>query len=202
MVFFVVIPALYGAFGNFLLPTQLGVRDVAFPRLNSFMFWVTPSGFILLLHIFFFDKSTNIVFSNDIKSCNSKLKSLNSDSSSLYNTNNDKKKLTKTLESLSGRSYFNNVIVLQDNVKPKTNKTLLLDFKVNPNTLAELKRLTGGYVFSETNLGNNTSSVRELDYSRAVVVDKSTNNVNAVVSSYKLINVKVSSWVSNQLIPG
>ena len=38
MVFFVVIPALFGAFGNFLLPTQLGIRDVAFPRLNSFMF--------------------------------------------------------------------------------------------------------------------------------------------------------------------
>lgn len=38
MVFFVVIPAIFGGFGNFLLPTQLGVRDVAFPRLNSFMF--------------------------------------------------------------------------------------------------------------------------------------------------------------------
>lgn len=38
MVFFVVIPLLFGAFANFLLPTQLGVRDVAFPRLNSFMF--------------------------------------------------------------------------------------------------------------------------------------------------------------------
>lgn len=38
MVFFVVIPIIYGGFGNFLLPTQLGIRDVAFPRLNSFMF--------------------------------------------------------------------------------------------------------------------------------------------------------------------
>ena len=38
MVFFVIIPVIFGAFGNFLLPTQLGVRDVAFPRLNSFMF--------------------------------------------------------------------------------------------------------------------------------------------------------------------
>lgn len=56
MVFFVVIPLIFGAFGNFLLPTQLGVRDVAFPRLNSFMFWVTPSGFVLLLHILLFDK--------------------------------------------------------------------------------------------------------------------------------------------------
>jgi len=61
MVFFVIIPLLFGAFGNFLLPTQLGVRDVAFPRLNSFMFWVTPSGFILLMHIFFFDKHPSVV---------------------------------------------------------------------------------------------------------------------------------------------
>jgi heme/copper-type cytochrome/quinol oxidase subunit 1 len=38
MVFFVVIPLIFGAFANFLLPLQLGVRDVAFPRLNSFMF--------------------------------------------------------------------------------------------------------------------------------------------------------------------
>lgn len=61
MVFFVVIPVIFGAFGNFLLPTQLGVRDVAFPRLNSFMFWVTPSGFVLLLHIVFFDKNIKLV---------------------------------------------------------------------------------------------------------------------------------------------
>lgn len=57
MVFFVVIPVLFGAFGNFLLPTQLGIRDVAFPRLNSFMFWVTPAGFVMLLHIVLFDRA-------------------------------------------------------------------------------------------------------------------------------------------------
>jgi cytochrome c oxidase subunit 1 len=62
MVFFVVIPILYGAFGNFLLPTQLGIRDVAFPRLNSFMFWITPAGFVLLLHILLFDKSYNLTY--------------------------------------------------------------------------------------------------------------------------------------------
>lgn len=38
MVFFMIIPVIFGAFGNFLIPTQLGIRDVAFPRLNSFMF--------------------------------------------------------------------------------------------------------------------------------------------------------------------
>jgi heme/copper-type cytochrome/quinol oxidase subunit 1 len=62
MVFFVVIPVLFGAFGNFLLPTQLGIRDVAFPRLNSFMFWVTPAGFVLLLHILLFDKAYNVTY--------------------------------------------------------------------------------------------------------------------------------------------
>jgi len=38
MVFFMLMPLLFGAFGNFLLPTQLGVHDVAFPRLNSAAF--------------------------------------------------------------------------------------------------------------------------------------------------------------------
>jgi heme/copper-type cytochrome/quinol oxidase subunit 1 len=38
MVFFMIMPTLAGAFGNFLLPTQLGVHDVAFPRLNSASF--------------------------------------------------------------------------------------------------------------------------------------------------------------------
>ena len=62
MVFFVVIPALFGAFGNFLLPTQLGIRDVAFPRLNSFMFWITPSGFVLLLHLILFDRAATVTY--------------------------------------------------------------------------------------------------------------------------------------------
>lgn len=38
MVFYMIMPCIFGAFGNFLLPTQLGVHDVAFPRLNSAAF--------------------------------------------------------------------------------------------------------------------------------------------------------------------
>ena len=38
MVFFMIMPLLLGAYSNFLLPTQLGVHDVAFPRLNSAAF--------------------------------------------------------------------------------------------------------------------------------------------------------------------
>ena len=40
-----------GAFGNFLLPTQLGVHDVAFPRLNSAAFWFLPGGLIMLCQL-------------------------------------------------------------------------------------------------------------------------------------------------------
>jgi hypothetical protein len=46
-----IMPAIFGAFGNFLLPTQLGVHDVAFPRLNSAAFWFLPGGLIMLLQL-------------------------------------------------------------------------------------------------------------------------------------------------------
>jgi len=56
MVFFMIMPAIYGAFGNFLLPTQLGVHDVAFPRLNSAAFWFLPGGLIMLCQLICTDR--------------------------------------------------------------------------------------------------------------------------------------------------
>lgn len=51
MVFFMIIPLLFGGFANLLLPLQLGVRDVASPRLNSSSFWFLPGGLIMLGHL-------------------------------------------------------------------------------------------------------------------------------------------------------
>jgi len=51
MVFYMIMPLIFGAFGNFLLPTQLGVHDVAFPRLNSAAFWFLPGGLIMLMQL-------------------------------------------------------------------------------------------------------------------------------------------------------
>jgi heme/copper-type cytochrome/quinol oxidase subunit 1 len=48
MVFFVVVPLLFGFFGNFLLPLHIGSKDVAYPRINSIGFWVLPAGFLLI----------------------------------------------------------------------------------------------------------------------------------------------------------
>ena len=56
MVFFMIMPSLFGAFGNFLLPTQLGVHDVAFPRLNSAAFWFLPGGLIMLSQLVCLDR--------------------------------------------------------------------------------------------------------------------------------------------------
>jgi len=47
MIFLVVMPVVFG-FINYVLPLQIGARDMAFPRLNAFGFWLVPLGGILL----------------------------------------------------------------------------------------------------------------------------------------------------------
>ena len=47
MIFFVAMPFVIGLM-NFVVPLQLGVRDVAFPTLNSVSFWLTASGALLV----------------------------------------------------------------------------------------------------------------------------------------------------------
>jgi len=50
MVLFWMIPVLLGFFGNYLIPLLIGARDMAFPRLNAFSYWMyLASGIILIL---------------------------------------------------------------------------------------------------------------------------------------------------------
>ena len=55
MIFFVIIPILSGAFGNFLIPLMIGADDMAFPTLNMLSYWFMWPAFIFIGLSFFSD---------------------------------------------------------------------------------------------------------------------------------------------------
>src|SRR5919198_3405487 len=59
MIFLVIMP-LGAAFFNFIVPLMVGARDVAFPRLNAFSFWVFLLGGLLMHAAFFLGGALNV----------------------------------------------------------------------------------------------------------------------------------------------
>ncbi len=55
MMFFVVIPALFGGFGNYFMPLMIGAPDMAFPRLNNLSYWMYVAGTSLAFCATFID---------------------------------------------------------------------------------------------------------------------------------------------------
>jgi hypothetical protein len=109
MVFFMVMPAIFGAFGNFLLPTQLGVHDVAFPRLNSAAFWFLPGGLIMLCQLVCVDRRYQRMNCFNIRELQGILK--RKFFTDLVNTSDNRLGIDSTLIGMRHRDNMSNILL-------------------------------------------------------------------------------------------
>ncbi len=59
MIFFAITPIAIGALGNYLIPLQIGARDMAFPVLNMLSYWLMPIAGVLLLMSYFGEQTAS-----------------------------------------------------------------------------------------------------------------------------------------------
>jgi heme/copper-type cytochrome/quinol oxidase subunit 1 len=131
MVFFMAMPLLFGFFTNFLLPTQLGVHDVAFPRMNSAAFWFLPASLIILCQLVCIDRRYQRMNCFNVKELQSLVRKRFF--FELINSNDYRLNLNK---SLIGLKYQTNTQLLN-----KSNSYIITQFGLNYNLNARATTL-------------------------------------------------------------
>ena len=144
MVFFMIMPAIFGAFGNFLLPTQLGVHDVAFPRLNSAAFWFLPGGLIMLCQLVCVDRRYQRMNCFNIRELQGILK--RKFFTDLVNTSDSHKAVESTLINMRHKNNMSNILLYDQSLFYNfdlTNTSKFKSFNYTPGKV---------YSYSELNL--------------------------------------------------
>jgi len=199
MVFFMIMPALFGAFGNFLLPTQLGVHDVAFPRLNSAAFWFLPGGLIMLCQLVCIDRRYQRMNCFNIRELQGILK--RKFFTDLVNSNDHHTLLNKSMISL--RFKTNNDTVL--------NNDILMFYNYGTTLSAKSKNLSLDSIYSNSeNLFINGFFKNTLFFSKNFILSTfNIFNLNLTYSSLisgifnllnNIFNFSISSILSIHLI--
>jgi hypothetical protein len=138
MVFFMIMPAIFGAFGNFLLPTQLGVHDVAFPRLNSAAFWFLPGGLIMLCQLVCVDRRYQRMNCFNIRELQGILK--RKFFTDLLNTSDNHKNMESTLINMRHKNNMSNILLYD--------QSLFYNFDITTTSKQKNYSFTPGKIFS------------------------------------------------------
>jgi hypothetical protein len=148
MVFFIIMPAIFGAFGNFLLPTQLGVHDVAFPRLNSAAFWFLPGGLIMLCQLVCVDRKYQRMNCFNIREIQGILK--RKFFTDLVNTSDNRLAMDSTLIGIRHRNNMSNILLYD--------QSLFYNFDLTNSSKYKLFFIgpVETYSYSSTNILNNS----------------------------------------------
>jgi hypothetical protein len=136
MVFFMVMPAIFGAFGNFLLHTQLGVHDVAFPRLNSAAFWFLPGGLIMLCQLVCVDRRYQRMNCFNIRELQGILK--RKFFTDLVNTSDSHKAIDSTLINMRHKNNMSNILLYDQSLFYNfdlTNTSKYKNYNFNPGKI-------------------------------------------------------------------
>jgi hypothetical protein len=156
MVFFMIMPAIFGAFGNFLLPTQLGVHDVAFPRLNSAAFWFLPGGLIMLCQLVCVDRRYQRMNCFNIRELQGILK--RKFFTDLVNTSDSHKATESTLINMRHKNNMSNILLYDQSLLYNfdlTNTSKFKNFSFSPGKVYTYSPSKSTFSF----LPNNTTLI-------------------------------------------